>query len=741
MTKPVVISRRAESADAKNETPPIRNEAAEAIPAPNAVEPEGPAVVASAPDKVLSQIPADRMADPSFYYEQIAAIAFRLKNEPKFTGTEANKQRTFWVETYKAITDKDLSEAARSQISPLERLEDESLLEKEEGELKRLSEAILAVPTLAPDFRRRWAAAIGLVLLLQTTCRASAIGTWLYTCRDSEKGEIFMPAPIHLSFFETWEHPDAVRGTMIEAPPGHGKTTCLRGWIAHRIGKDPSRRALRLCDKDDKAIKEIRLLKNLIGSKRYQALFPHIEILGRSENQEESARRFTVSRPNWFSREPTMEAAASLSSTQGNGYDDIYADDICKPEVATQPAVREMIDTKWRSEHEERLRDPSTSRVDMIYTPWHPEDTHGRIKREIEQGARPGWKTASFPVKTDADGLPISLWPGRFDSAYYLSKRARLHPQRYARLYEMRCMPDQARIVTKLQFYPSDASDPTWKSLTPELQEAYEHRLREIAAGEQWLSIDPSATGGRASTETAITHFAITPQAKGYIRDAWFFPGNPGLLQKWLVCAIVGKIVYEDEALLAYSLPQVEQVHHILFEAQAGMKGQVTLWREFILNELDRLGIPWKGSLLETGTRGRDGRGQNVGKRIRLINASGYLENGIVRFAGRMEYHANLKRFSFVCSENEAIRKLVDQILNFPLGLSDGVDSVTQWIIWNGPQLDAQEHPEDPIELGGFTDTMQTGMTAALKRLKTPRDDSDAMMTEEAQWTQDRYWS
>ena len=460
--------------------------------------------------------------------------------------------------------------------------------------------------------------------------------------------------------------------------------------------------------------------------------------MGRNDDgSEDSRRRFTVTRPNRFSREPTLEAAAILSNIQGNGYDKIYADDICKPEVAHQPAVRQQVNFKWKNEVEQRLRNPATSEKVMICTPWHEDDTHSQIKKQIQAGIRTGWRVESFSVRISDSNEPVSLWPARYTADYYKSQQARLSRQDYARLYEMRCMPDEARVVSRLHFYPSDRDDPLWDILSGELREAYEQRLETIRNAEQWLSIDPSATSGKFSTETAVNHSAITAQGVGYLVDCWFFPGNPVLMQKWIVCAIMGRIVYEDEALEGYPLPATKTIHRVLIEAQSGMKGQVVLWREFIIRELKEKGFRWNGYIEDMGTRGRSGMGQNVGKRIRLTNCAGYLENGLYRLPGRMEHNKNLNQIRFVCSSNERVKKLVGQILNFPSGLTDGVDTVTQFLIWNEARLHREQTKVATVEDGEIYDTMKEGMKFALASLRNPEPDDE--MERESQWITDRF--
>ncbi|HET6495581.1 MAG TPA: hypothetical protein VFH61_09485, partial [Thermoleophilia bacterium] len=159
---------------------------------------------------------------------------------------------------------------------------------------------------------------------------------------------------------------------------------------------------------------------------------------------------------------------------------------------------------------------------------------------------------------------------------------------------------------------------------------------------------------------------------------------------------------------------------YVLMEAQGGMTGQVILWEEYIQRRLKEMGFRWPGSILRCKAQGRGG-GQQIGKTTRLKNSSAYIEHGYLRFPGRMHRYPNDKKIKFVVSNDGNIQKLVEQILNFPSGATDGVDTITQFLIYNEHRL-FREGDNDPTnEVAGYQDTIRLGMKEALKALRKPQ--------------------
>jgi hypothetical protein len=617
-----------------------------------------------------------------------------------------------------AVRGISIAEASKDCLNPIDRLENTDILEMGEKALKQLRDTIQPLVGLDLQKKNRWLDLIDGVIEIQSLARMSAVAMWCYVGRTSETNAIFEMAPVHLGYFEIWAGDSA--NSLIMAPPGHGKTTSLRGQILWDICNNPNRRILICYDTDDKAQKEVNLLKRYINSGRLRALYPEIYVLDRKDGAQNSSKRFTVNRPNIGSREPSIECAGIMSKVNGNGYDEIVIDDPCPETVATQPASRIAINVKFNTVLEERFRDPKTSRLLMICTPWHVDDLAGMIQKDCRNGKRSGWKIEvdRFAIKEDGEGGYISIWPDRYTSEYYKGKRLKMTNNEFARLYQLRCISDEERIVKHLHYYPALGDrDPLWKSLPASLQDQYSKRLNEIAKGEIWLSVDPSATDGKASSDTGITKFSLTQRGEAYIVDTWLKPGNPLETQDWLVDQIIN-----------------HGVHRLLIEAQGGMTGMVVLWTAYIMRRLRELDFKWNGSIVDCKTQGH-GSGQNIGKTRRLQNSAAYLENGYVLFPGKLFQVPGAGNFKFIRGNQDRIVTLEQQIFDFPSGTCDGVDSVTQWINEVESRLPplSEYQQAERSSMAVYEDPMRALLRKQIHDLRNPPKNHDP--TGEQKWT------
>jgi len=641
----------------------------------------------------------------------------RLEQAKELSSVEGNRQVDGILKRFEAVRGIPLSEASKKVRTAFEILEDTDILENAEKDLLKMQAAIAKVKGLDMQKKNRWLKLIDGIIEVQRVARENTVIFWVYVGRTSEKNEIFDMAPVHIGYFDIWEE-DC--NSLIMAPPGHGKTTSLRGRILKDICDHPERRILILYDTDDKAQKEVMLHKAYLNSGRLQALYPDIYVLDRKHGAQNSSKRFTVHRKNVFSREPSIECAGIGGAINGNGYDEIVIDDPCPETVATQPAARDAINTKFNVVVEERLRDPANSRIRMICTPWHSDDLAGKIQKDVSAGKRHGWKIEvdRFKIKEDEDGNYISIWPQRYTPQHYKHKRDKMTNNEFARLYQMKCIADAERVVKHVHYYPAlGTRDPLWKQLSPRLQKQYDDRLKSIAAGEIWLSVDPSATSGKTSSNTGITKFSLTATGQAYVVEACEMPGNPMETQDYLVDQIIN-----------------HGVHRLLLEAQGGMTGMVALWITYIRRRLRELAFDWKGSIIERKTQGHGG-GQNIGKTRRLQNTAAYIENGYLMFPGKLLYIEPRKAFSFVQGSDDGIITLTNQILDFsPSNKNDGLDTVTQFLIEVESRLPAltefQQAEREAVR--EYEDPITRLRKMQMQALRHPKPNSDP--TGENKW-------
>lgn len=606
-----------------------------------------------------------------------------------------------------------IQEATRQQGSAFERVT-KSLLECLPEDLDLLEKEYARTDLLTEDVKKKCLSLLSRLRTIQNQARESTVKAWLYVMRDSE-GEVlarqrdsegngvFHPEWFHVAFFMAWTQ-NRYPKVLIMAPPGHGKTTCLRWYLADKIGRQPHRRFLGLYDKLDKPTREIPLVARIIESPRYKAIFPQARLLDRLDGAKRTDQQFTVFRPNWSSREPTFEGYSIQSEFNGMGYDELICDDMCPPSVQHHAYLREKVWGNFTAVAQERLRNPLTTQIKMIATPWHEEDVHGRIRSMVSKGQLDGWLVLvdCFQIRDDSQGKAIPLWQGRITTDV-LEQKKRFMGSRYNRNYRLEASEDEMRTLRRMWYYNSDPSGP----LTTDNDRALLEALRK---GEKWLSIDPSATAAAWSSDQGVTEWVFTAGGYLFCPRVWFLHLGAVAMQDWIIRRLYAAA--EDGS--PYT--------GIYIEAQGGMKGQCNMWVQAIPDALKSGRIPtgdgddreivqmepYQGEIPQwrlTGTRMGSGAIQNLSKMRRLKECSHFIENGWVKFAGR-RLQTNSQRDKVVTYNaaipGSAMERLQTTMFHFDgTNSSDALDSVTQFLLgFRSKMRDpyaaraAQEEPE-----------------------------------------------
>ncbi|HUW59150.1 MAG TPA: hypothetical protein VMZ92_21110 [Planctomycetota bacterium] len=637
-----------------------------------------------ADDKVsrYTTIPEDRAGDPSVWVTRYLDV-INAFGRGVLSDMETQRATDILAKGCKRLTGRDLEDAAESFRDPISNIVGkESILDLSEAELLEVAEAIKHIDDLrvTDDVKKKWAIAVKKVIRLQHEARSDPCKFWAYVGRDSEDGNVFKFSPIHLNFFDVWNDPD-YPNSLIMAPPGHGKSTNLRGYICWRIGKDPNRRILFITDSADKASKEVRAMKRIINSSRFHALYPKIRILGRTDDEQDTGDRFTVDRPNRLSREPTLEGYGIGSRINGNGYDIVIGDDFSPEDVRNQGYLRTQITEKWTAVVEDRLRDPARSEIKVICTPWHPEDTANKIAEQVRRGHLKRWRVEidRFRIKDDADGLAIPIWD-RFPSSHFEDKKIRQGEVRYSCNYRLQARRAQSRTVRWVKYYHSLPNHRNTLEKDTFLFSALER-------GEKWLSIDPSASSGKDSSDHGVGRFVITEGHYGFLTRCWFLHMGPGAMEDWIVNEIMSETA--------------RPYYGVQIEAQGGIKGMVSGWIDNIKRKLRERGYPLADDIqfLSTGTHMNTGVRQNISKMQRLAESTGILESGLIRLAGVRATETAKMADWYEPIEGSEIAKLAEHILTFDgTNRSDGVDMVTQFALTHRHRLKNPSLPQDAPE-------------------------------------------
>lgn len=668
---------------------------------------------------VLYSIPADRQADPYAYVEASNQL-INARGEQRIKSTDARRDLAFLREACETNTGLRLADVAREKMNPIERFA--GLMESSEKELLIVIGAIEKTAEFSAEQKKKYVALCRRTIELQAQCRADPAKYWTYVGRDQETGEVMDLQPFHLRFFDVWNNPTK-NNTLIMAPVGHGKSTNLRGFATWRAGNHPDRRALLLYDDMDKTGKEILVIKQIMRSPRYRAIFPNVRVLERRDGSEDSKRRFTVTRPNWQSREPTFEGAGIRGAINGSGYNDIYCDDICPPQVRWNTSLCREINERFTSVIATRLRTPSEAHIHMIATPWNDNDVHGVLTRQIKEGKLSTWLCAidEFAINDDENGLAIPIWPEKFNTDFL--EGMKVTNVNYPLNYKLKSREDKAKIIRRLHFY---------NSLTTErLSTEQDKKLAEAISGplaDRWLSIDPAGSAGKASSDTGVIEGVITPKGYCYIPQVWFLHIGPVEMMNWIIDRI--------EAAIAENCPYST----VLLEAQGGMKWGASMTEYSILEILKEKGCTNIPEFITPGVRLAQ-TGNNPGKMARLRDSSSYLERGLAQFAGRRKKNHRTMQLYTAWIEGSEIERLRDHLMTFDGSHNtDGVDALTQFILVNADRIRNPNLAEQAVAPSQFSNLSPQAQTYAqhLERLFNSANEPKSVYAEEATFLANR---
>lgn len=557
----------------------------------------------------------------------------------------------------------DLKAAAENALDPIRKLfAATDLVDHNADTLLQIRESIEEAATIGAaelDVKKKWLKLIDETMELQARAKNNPVYCTIYVVRCQQTNKVLRMKPIHISFFKTWNDPTA-NNSLILAPPGVGKTTCLYGQDIWDMVRDTKLRFMRMGGTLDNAQDRLGVVRTYITTRRLRALFPNVQIDNR-QCVKNNASEFTLIRENIGSQEPTMFAAGWSSDIQGSGLDRLNFDDICGIRVQNEASTRRKIDSNFRAVAMKRRRNFLTSKIRYIATPWHMDDTTCRLMKDIRAGRLKGWIVHLCPVQEDSLGNPLPLVdaPGWAQDALETKLN---NPGDYACCYKLDPRHESIRKLKGLVYY--DVSGGTDKNCPSEWRDYYKRLLTAIKGGERWQVLDP-AFGGR--DHVGMVGFSLSPRGTAAFTNASFFNDSPTTLLDKLCDIVVSN-----------------SADKILIESQGPQKGAINAWTMYLTA---KFGNDYESKILTSGTRYRNEQGREVGQNIqkgrRYYNSIPYLEDGRVMFPGQWEIDANGKA-RLGCVNEPNLMILHEQLLNYPSVTQDaGIDCFSMFINYN----------------------------------------------------------
>lgn len=250
---------------------------------------------------------------------------------------------------------------------------------------------------------------------------------------------------------------------IIMMPPRHGKSEMAsRKFPGFVLGKLPDTRIIMGSYGADLASKNSRAVRDLIESKKYQALFGGLSSIGEPVELSSDSRSVAA----WDLAQPHkggVMATGVGGGITGHGADLLILDDLFKNrEEAESEPRRELVDDWYKSSAYTRLESEYAA-VIIFFTHWQVDDQVGRLlKRMLEDPKADQWTVLMLPAlaldgypadekeqrKKMRDGVYIplndplnrkpgeALWPSRFGREWLLAKKSNVGPYDFDALYQ-----------------------------------------------------------------------------------------------------------------------------------------------------------------------------------------------------------------------------------------------------------------------------------------------------------------
>jgi predicted phage terminase large subunit-like protein len=243
---------------------------------------------------------------------------------------------------------------------------------------------------------------------------------------------------------------------MIFAPPRHGKSELsTRRFPAFCLGRNPDWNIISASYNADFATTFGREVRDIVKSKEYQRLFPHVQI--KSDNR--AAEEWQIEHNGTAAAK--YYAVGVSTGTTGKGAHLFLIDDPVKDRKEVEsPGFREDQWDWYRNVVYTRLEENAA--IVLTLTRWHFDDLAGRLIQIMEDGKGMPWKIIKLPaipiVKKMSDGTPIlnddgtvpgdalgrkpqdALAPHRFSYASLMDRYEVLGERTFSALYQQEPM-------------------------------------------------------------------------------------------------------------------------------------------------------------------------------------------------------------------------------------------------------------------------------------------------------------
>lgn len=343
-----------------------------------------------------------------------------------------------------------------------------------------------------------------------------------------------LPA-IHKELINWWYRPDAKDSQLVLLPRDHGKSAMAAYRVAWEITKNPAIRVLYISSTSNLAVKQLKLIKDIITSPVYRMYWP--EMVNADENKREKWTESEIAvdhplRKQKIIRDPTIFTAGLTTGIVGLHCDIAVLDDVVVPENAYTEEGREKVLTQVGYLSSILGAEGKTW---VVGTRYHPNDLYDDLlKRTVIINGEYGEILESYPlyevferkVESAGDGSGEYLWP-RTQSEYgdWFGFNQQILAQKKANY------PNQTHFRAQYYNNPNDIGTAT---ISPEMFQYYDKKKLSNEGGwfyngerlNVFAGVDFAYSISQDADFTAIVVVGVDSRYNFYVLDIVRFKTN-----------------------------------------------------------------------------------------------------------------------------------------------------------------------------------------------------------------------
>jgi len=334
---------------------------------------------------------------------------------------------------------------------------------------------------------------------------------------------------VHEDIISWWERENANSHQLLLLPRDHMKSALIAYRCAWYITKNPAIRILYISSTRNLAIKQLKMIKDILTSKIYRRYWPDMVSDSKWDREKWAETEFSVDHPRRAEegiRDPTVFTAGLTTTVTGMHCDVAVLDDVVVQENAYTEDGREKVRTQYSLL---ASIEGTEGREWVVGTRYHPDDLYSSMQ-EMQQeltdetgnvvSSKPVYEMFERKVEDRGDGSGEFLWPRqqRADGKWFGFNREILAKKK-------------AQYLDKTQFYAQYYNDPNRydeSDITADRFQYFERsqvsqdRGRWFVRGQPinlFAAMDMAYSEDRRADFSAIVVIGIDPNGSIYVLD------------------------------------------------------------------------------------------------------------------------------------------------------------------------------------------------------------------------------